>query len=537
MTATEMSLQDATKQDWDVIIIGAGMGGGMAGRRLAERGLSVLFLEKGLAGYRTEQQAYRDHIDDPLARTLRGYWPKRVEEHDGDSVKRYFAPLGSGIGGSSVFYAAALERPEPHDLDEADGVAHPTGGWPIGFEDFLPYFDQAEDLLYVRGDSDALSDVPSPKLRPPPALTQEESAMMDDLRARGLHPYYSHIAQKRVDGCANCLGGKCPRVCKMDGRSAGVEPALASGNARLLSGCDVEELIESKPGTVTGVRVNQHDETAVLKAETYLLAAGAFGSPTLLLRSPGQSGKGCANSSDWVGRGLMFHIDNFFAVWPRRGGRPIGNSRAVSTRDFYLNKGQRLGLVQSMGYEATYGTILHFLTMQFARSRFARFTRLKKLLSIPALAAAKLFGNADVFVAQMEVFPEPKNRVVLNDKDPEVFTFHYTVGHDIPTRQSVLRRVIRRRLGWWRMMFLSIKPVVNVGHPIGTLRFGDDPAQSVLDPDCKAHDLDNLYVADGSFMPTSMGVNPSLTIAANALRVADIITDRKLRAREDDVAS
>jgi choline dehydrogenase-like flavoprotein len=87
------------------------------------------------------------------------------------------------------------------------------------------------------------------------------------------------------------------------------------------------------------------------------------------------------------------------------------------------------------------------------------------------------------------------------------------------------------------MMFLSIKPVVNVGHPIGTLRFGDDPAQSVLDPDCKAHDLDNLYVADGSFMPTSMGVNPSLTIAANALRVADIIADRKMRTREDNVAS
>ncbi|WP_108813424.1 GMC oxidoreductase [Loktanella sp. Alg231-35] len=527
MSASEITLQDAKDQNWDVIIIGAGMGGGMAGRRLAERGLSVLFVEKGQIGYRTERQAYRDHIADPLARTLRGYWPKPVEEHDGSTIKSYFAPLGSGVGGSSVFYAAALERPEPHDLDEVDGIAHPTGGWPVSFDEFLPYFDQAEDLLYVRGDSDALSDVPSPKLRPPPDLTPQEAAMMDDLRARGLHPYYSHIAQKRVDGCANCLGGKCPRTCKMDGRSAGVEPALASGNATLLAGCDVEELMEGTPGTITGLRVRQDDETAVLTAGTYLLAAGSFGSPTLLLRSPGQSGKGCANSSDWVGRGLMFHIDNFFAVWPKRGGKPIGNSRAVSTRDFYVQKGQRLGLVQSMGYEANYGTILHFLMMQFARSRFAKFTRLQRLLSIPALLAAKLFGNADVFVAQMEVLPEPENRVVLNDKDPEVFTFHYTVARDILSRQAVLRRAIRRGMGWWRMMFLSIKPVVNVGHPIGTLRFGNDAAHSVLNRDCKAHDLDNLYVADGSFMPTSMGVNPSLTIAANALRVADIIADRK----------
>lgn len=522
-----MTPQEAQSRSWDVIVIGAGMGGGMAGRRLAERGLSVLFLEKGPAGHRSERQPYSPDIADPLARTLRGYWPKPVEAHDGASVSRYFAPLGSGVGGSSVFYAAALERPEPHDLDAAPDVEHPTGGWPVGFDAFLPYFDQAEDLLYVRGGVDALSDVPSVKLRPPPELTPEEAAMMAEFRERGLHPYYSHIAQKRLENCDNCLGGKCPRACKMDGRSAGVEPALASGRAMLITECDVDRLEEDSPGRITGVRVRHGGKDFTLRAQTYVLAAGSFGSPTLLLRSTGKSAAGCANSSDWVGRGLMFHIDNFFAVWPRRGAKPIGNSRAVSTRDFYVHKGHRLGLVQSMGYEANYGTILRFLLMQFERSRFAKYTRLRRLLNIPALLAAKLFGNADVFVAQMEDFPRPENRVVLNRRDPEVFTFEYTVARDVFTRQVVLRRIIRRALGWWRMMFLSIKPIVNVGHPLGTLRFGRDPASSVLDPDCKAHDLDNLYVADGSFMPSAMGVNPSLTIAANALRVADIIADRK----------
>lgn len=521
-----MTAQEAKAHSWDVMIIGAGMGGGLAARRLTEHGLKVLVLEKGRAGYRSEEQPYRDSIADPQARQLRGLWPKQVEAHDRGKVSRYFAPLGSGVGGSSVFYAAALERPEPHDIDAIDGINHPTDGWPVSFDAFLPYFHQAEDILYVRGDQDSLSEVPSPKLRPPPELTPQEAAMMADFRGRGLHPYYSHVAQKRIPGCANCLGGKCPKACKMDGRSAGIEPALASGNAALVTECDVEELLMDTAGTLSGVKVRLGDETTVLEAKTYILAAGSFGSPTVLLRSTGQSAKGCANSSDWVGRGLMFHIDNFFAVWPRRGQQPIGRSRAISLRDFYLHKGQRLGLVQSMGYEADYGTIMRFLLMQFDRSRFAKSTRLKRLLNIPALLAAKIFGSADVYVAQMEDFPVANNRVILNKDDPEIFTFEYTVAKDVFTRQVGMRRGMRRAFGWWRMVFLSIKPIVNVGHPLGTLRFGNDPATSVLDPDCKAHDIDNLYVADGSFMPTSMGVNPSLTIAANALRVADIIAER-----------
>ena len=523
---SEMTLNEARARPWDVIVIGAGMGGGIAGRRLTEQGLSVLFLEKGPAGYRREAQPMNYDMAEPRVRQARGFWPKPIEYRDGPTVSRPFAPLGSGVGGSSVFYAAALERPEPHDLDELPGLSHPSGGWPVGYGAFRPYFDEAEDILWVRGDPDPLSDIAMPKLRPPPEMTPAEAAMMEEFRGRGMHPYYSRIAMRRIEGCTNCVGGKCPRVCKMDGRSAGVEPALASGRAGLLAEAEVTELLEETPGRITGVRVAHDGDEAVLQARTYILAAGAFGSPTLLLRS------GVANSSGWVGRGLMFHIDNFFAVWPRRGGKPIGASRAVSTRDFYLHGDQRLGLVQSMGYEADYGTILRFLLMQLDRSRFAKYTRLRRLLNFPALIAEALFGNADVFVAQMEDFPVHANRVVVNETDPEVFTFEYKTAQDVFDRQKILRRIIRRAVGRWRMMFLSIKPIVNVGHPLGTLRFGTDPAESVLDPDCRAHDLDNLFVADGSFMPSSMGVNPSLMIAANALRVADIVAQRAAEKRE-----
>lgn len=308
----------------------------------------------------------------------------------------------------------------------------------------------------MNGDQDPLTDAPSDTLRPPPQLTAEEAAMMADFRGRGLHPYYSHIAQKRIPGCENCGGRKCPRVCKMDGRSAGVEPAIASGLAKLLAGCGVDALEEGEPGHITGVQVRVDDKTEVLTAKTYVLAAGSFGSPTLLLRSQGRSSAGCANSSGKVGRGLMFHINNFFAVWPRRGRKPIGNSRAISFRDFYVHKGYRLGLVQSMGFGADYGTIAMYLQMQIERSRLAKYKKLQPLLNIPALVAVKLFGDADVFVAQMEEFSDPQNRVILNAEDPEVFTFKYTTAPEVSHRQALLRRAIRRTLGRWRIMLLSV---------------------------------------------------------------------------------
>ena len=102
----------------------------------------------------------------------------------------------------------------------------------------------------------------------------------------------------------------------------------------------------------------------------------------------------------------------------------------------------------------------------------------------------------------------------------------YRFSDELKRRRKVFRSLARRKLGRFRTLMLSFRPTLNFGHASGTLRFGTDPSISVLDADCKAHDLANLYVTDASFMPTSMGVNPSLVIAANALRVADIIAAR-----------
>lgn len=527
-TQGQVTAAQAAQQHWDAIVVGTGIGGGLAGRRLAEHGLSVLLVEKGPLGRRTEAQYLRVDLEDYIARQSRGLWPTMIETTvDGGHAHRFFGPLGSGVGGSSVFYAAAAERPERHDMEPTNAMAHPTGGWPVGYDAFRPYYDQAEALLSVRGEADPLSDLPPPALAAPP-LSPTESALFDDLRRAGLHPYRAHEAIRRVPGCGDCLGHKCPRPCKMDGRSAGVEPALQTGNAALLTDCTVEELIEAS-GRISSLRVRAKGQEHRLQARIVILAGGALHSPGLLLRSTAMHPAGCANSSGWVGRGVMFHLNEMVAVWPRRGSPAVGATRSVSFRDLYAQDGKRFGLVQSQGVVADSGRIASHLKEMIDRSPFRRVPGLGKAATVFARLGARIFGSATIFVGVIEDLAYWENRVRPHPEDPEVPQIEYRIPEELKARRSQFRRAFRRKLSGHRVLFLTFSPLLNFGHPCGTLRFGNDPATSVLDADCRAHDLDNLYVADSSFFPSSLGVNPSLTIAANALRVADLVAARLAR--------
>ncbi len=515
----------AATREWDVIVIGAGMGGGLVGRRLADRKQSVLFVEKGGAGQRKEQHGLGGGIADPVARQIRGIWPTQVSATIDGETQNFFAPIGSGVGGSSVFYAGALERPERHDIEPVGDLAHPTQGWPISYAELQPYYEQAEQLLHIAGEPDPLSEGITFNLAPPLPAKAGELALMASFRDRGLHPYRQHIAIRNLPGCQLCVGHKCPRKCKMDGRSGGVEPALESGYAKLLSGCTVTS-IETDAEAVSGIRVTDGTTSATLKAKAYILAAGALGSPHLLLHSTTRHPEGCANSSGWVGRGLMFHINEMFALWPHRSEKFEGASKAISLRDLYTFKGQRLGLIQSLGLEASYGNIVQYLNGLYDRSPLRKLKRLRYVSNLVGAIATRILGNAKIFVGIMEDFAYPENRVMANSEHPDQLTFQYTISPELKKRRKLFRKQIKAMFrGHWTLL-LGQKLELNYGHPCGTLRFGTDPASSVTDRNCKAHDLDNLYVADASFMPSSMGVNPSLTIAANALRVGDIIADR-----------
>jgi len=517
-------MTEASEQIWDVIVIGTGMGGGLAGRRLAENGLSVLFLERGPNGARGEGQGLNPMLADPVARQVRGYWPKPMVARINGRDSQFFAPIGAGVGGSSVFYAATLERPEPHDLDHSKDRPHSTGGWPVSYATFAPYFQEAEWLLHVSGAPDPLSKQPPSKLAEPAPLPLGEQQLMAGFQAAGLHPYHGHSAVRDLQGCKQCLGVKCPRDCKMDGRSAGVEPALETGRARLIADCKVTE-IKGEADQVSWVEAEIDGQIQQFRARAYVLAAGALSSPRLLLASTaGTWTQGCGNGEDLVGRNLMFHLNEMFALWPKRDLVFEGPGKSLTLRDLYHVKGQRFGIIQAMGITARYGEILHFLTLAFDRSVWRHLAWLKPLLRLPARLAVGMFGDAKIFVGILEDLPYPENRVLMDADDPDILRVEYRFAPELLARRKRFRWAIRKAFKPWRHWFLNRGPELNFGHPCGTLAFGTDPKTSVLNPDCRLHDVHNLYVADASFMPSSMGVNPSLTIAANALRVADHLT-------------
>lgn len=520
-------LSDITARDWDVIVIGTGIGGGVAGRALAEAGLSVLFVEMGRAGLRAEETGLDIGMADPVARAVRGLWPDPVEAEVNGQSQRFFAPLGSGLGGSSVFYAATLERPERHDLDDSPARPHPTGGWPVGYDAMLPWLDAATALFSLHGEPDPLSDIPCPALIPPPPPQPGDAMIMARLAGNGLHPYRLHTALRYLDGCAECLGHKCPRACKMDGRSAGVEPALATGRAHLLTECSVTHLARDG-ARVAQVFARKGGTAITLTARHVVLAAGALSSPRLLLASDSAADPdGIGNAAGLVGRNLMFHLNEIFALWPGRAAGFAGPSKSVGFRDLYFAENQRLGMVQAMGVDVGYGEIVHHLRGRVAQSWLRHVPGAMDATRIPAAIGAKIMGQAKVFVGLLEDLPYAGNRVLHDPATPERIALHYRIAPELLARRKIFRRLIGRAFRGQRTAFLTHRPEPNFGHPCGTLAMGHDPARSVLNASCRPHGIDNLWVTDASVFPTSMGVNPSLTIAANALRVAALLKDER----------
>ena len=515
---------DILKADWDVVVIGSGVGGGLVARRMTELGLRVLILEKGKnLGDTGSQLTAPDPT--PSARLAEACWPESLVGHLSRRRVELEGVIGAGVGGTSLRYAATLERPEPHDLDHTDERPHPTGGWPVSYAEFAPYFQRAEEYFCISGELDPLGEDATPLPYPARSRTPADQNLFDRLKGNGLHPYQTHMAARFLPDCANCFGTRCPRRCKMDGRSAGVLPALASGRAELLADCTVVAINAGEKVTSITCRIDKHEFE--ISARVYVLASGGLGSPSLLLRSTSEVWPdGIGNRNDLVGRNLMFHLSEVLAVWPgHTSAETDAVERSISFRDLYYNNGKRLGLVQSMGLRAGYGEILYSAQMRLATSAFRRVPLLRHMLRIPAYAAAKFLGPAHLFVGILEDFPKPDNRLIADMSDPDRLEFHYVVDEDLAARRDMFRIKMAQAYAGFRHMFMAHSPQLNFAHPCGTVRFGVDPRSSVLDRDCRVHGVDNLFVVDSSFMPTANGVNPSLTIAANALRVAERIDE------------
>jgi choline dehydrogenase-like flavoprotein len=500
---------------WDVVIIGAGMGGGMTARALAEAGYDVLLVDRGYK--ELGSPAASGGLEDSLAV---GVWPgPSACEVDG-TLSHPSGIFGAGVGGSTNLYAAALERFERLDVESLPDVPHPTGSWAFSYDQLLPYYEKAERLLHVAGTRDPLNFDPVDHLREPPPLGPSDTHFTRSFEKSGLHPYRLHVGIRYIRGCDECLGRLCLNNCRADARSV-----VAEGRVQPTILERAEALrIEASRDRVSHVILRRGDRETAVRARVFVLAAGGVHTPKLLLQSRGEDWPdGVANRSGMVGRNLMFHAVDRFVVWPNKSIASSGPRKSISFRDFYYFDGKRLGSVQSSGLEAGYGDLLMHFYGVFDRSLFSRLRMLRPFLRVPAKLAVWLFGRGTIFSYCLEDLPYPDNRVALDPSEADGIVMKYTIRQELRDRIRAFQGLLRERLDRWRTVFIYQDVGLNFSHACGTCVMGNDPSTSVIDRECRAHGIANLFIADASFMPTSAAINPSLTVAANALRVSESI--------------
>jgi choline dehydrogenase-like flavoprotein len=496
---------------WDVVIVGAGMGGGFAARALAEAGYQVLLVERG-----NKDRGASGNDDDSALTECK--WPGPTACEVDGVPSQHFGIFGAGVGGSTNLYAAALERFSRHDVESTPQAPHPTGGWPVSYDQLRPYYEQAERMLHVAGTRDPLNPDSFDHLREPPALGPVDTQLMRSFAESGMHPYRLHVGIRYVPGCDECLSKLCLRNCRADARSVVAEGLV---QPTILERTEAVRL-DADEDKITGVTLRQDGIETTVRARVFVLAAGAVHTPKLLLQSHCEHWpEGIANRTGMVGRNLMFHAGLRFIMWPRKSHPSGGPRKSIGFRDLYFYDGQRLGAVQSSGFEAGYGDLLVHLYGVFDRGTWRRLRLLRPLLRIPAKLTAAMRGRGTIFSAIIEDLPYPDNRVVLDPSQADGVLMKYTIRQELRDRVEMLRELLRKRLDHRRTIFPGHGVELNLSHACGTCVMGVAPATSVIDQDCRAHGIANLFIADASFMPTSAAINPSLTIAANALRVSE----------------
>jgi choline dehydrogenase-like flavoprotein len=525
---------DPQAVDWDVVVVGTGMGGAFLGWSLARRGAKVLFLERGEPVSPFNRPAAGGSLKrlfDPRAGeadlALMGRWSRPVSlDHDGRR-RDFHLPMGNGPGGSTAIYGATLERFRREDFAGTDGEgvepAPLPNRWPIAYDDFLPYYREAERILRVRGSPDPTDADDDSDLLPAPPMSDRDRHLFERFANAGLEPHRMHMGVDYKPGCVECLGRLCPRDCKSESANRALRPALTAHGAKLLTGFTVDRLGVCG-GRVTEVTGRCGDHELTVKGRTVVLAAGALATPLILLGSRSEAWpQGLGNDCGLVGRGLMFHVLQIFALWPRHERCAAGPAKTISSRIMNQVGGDRLGGLQSFAQSVSVSQVSEFLVGTAERALGFGGPFMKLLAHAAALVGARLFAGAALFATLTEDYAYPENRLTPDPASPSGFRISYRQTQELARRSARMRRYMRDRLADLRLVWLTLPGNLNFGHPSGTCRFGSDPKTSVLDPQNKVRGMENLYVVDASFFPSSAATNPSLTIAANALRVADVI--------------
>lgn len=533
--------------EWDAIIIGTGMGGAPLGYALARAGQRVLFLEKGKSpqqpGALTNRYAESD-FPAPAApgpehrATLQraGRYYDTVRTNAGPRTQHFVPFIGSGGGGSSALYGMVLERFFPSDF--APRAQHPGAAdaalpeaWPISYAELTPFYAQAEALFRVRGTPDPLRHAGAADwaghFMPPPPLTPASGELFDFFAGRALHPYRVPLACEFVPGCGACQGYLCDRQCKNDAGRICLQPALAQHGATLMDECEVLQL-EATREAVTGVVCEQRGQRLTLRGKRIFLAAGALETPRLLLQSASPHWpQGLANDSGLVGRNLMRHHIDLYVIKPKTAAGFDNRQKEFGFNDFYQHGGMKLGSVQSFGRLPPVPVLAASMADDIRQGALPWLAPLFKLAQPFIKPVLRQFVEQRLVLAStLEDLPYADNRVTPASGGDRLAIDYRVRPHDT-ARIEAMRRLMKDALKPYA--YDLVKQADNnqrIAHVCGTCRFGDDPRSSVLDANNRAHGLANLYVVDASFFPSSGGTNPSLTIAANALRVARHLTGK-----------
>jgi choline dehydrogenase-like flavoprotein len=493
------------QDDYDLIVVGSGAGGATLAYACARAGKRVLLVERG----RKFELAGGQHDEHAMLIEKRPYDDRAVAMNG--ALKRLY--VGGVLGGGTSLFGAALLRPSRDDFHPGKSYGHrlpqALWDWPIAYENLEPHYDEAERLYGVAGNhAQDFGPLQRPR-RPYPyaglPLHPLNVRLMAANRARGLRPFQLPLAidPGRCWRCGPCAGYVCPTGARRSSADLVEEAAAQGWPVTVRTNHEAERLLRAGNGQVAGIQLRDRTtgRRTVEQARRYVLATGATWTPCLLMRS--------GIHPPLLGRHYMYHLSPIVAgVFPRSGGAHESFVKQVGFADYYHGSKEyphKMGIVQSLPVP---GPLLLSKQAPLVPRPLINLLR-QRMLPLAGI---------------VEDLPNPANRVECNG-DPRPRVHHRFGAYDLERGRRLGRLMARilRRAGARLCLTQRCPSDEHVAHQCGTLRFGADPRHAVLDRDCRLFGYPNVFAVDGSFLPTSLGVGPALTIIANALRVASIL--------------
>jgi len=518
-------------EHYDLIIVGSGAGGGTLAYSLASTGKKILILERG------QELPVEPQNWDPQAVFVEHRY--RTNEKWVDKQDKPFIPnTNYWVGGNTSFYGAALMRMKKRDFEAVEHCDGLSPAWPLSYTDYAPWYTKAEALWRVHGQRGVdPNDQPDDAPFPYPAISDDPGVakLKKHFEAIGWHPSPLPLGINRDEAnpktshcvrCTTCGGYPCMLKAKSDARSIVIDPIRHLPNVTILTGHKVLRFETNGSGTSIASVVTSSDDGSLFSfsGNLFALAAGAANSAAVLLRSVSANHQnGLANGSGLVGRNYMFHTtsavisilaDRFDSTFPK----------TFAVNDFYF--GEPDG---SYPYPMGQIQLLEYMSGQTLEGQIADI--LPPAL-VPNFLSDDIAKHMVAFLTMSEDLPHFENRVSLTQDDQIRLTY---TPNNLEAHLRLTKRLEHGLKGFSlrdhtlfepHFEIDQLLPLYGTAHQCGTLRFGRDPTASVLDVNCKAHELDNLYVADSSFFVSSSAVNPTLTIVANALRIGEHLAER-----------